>query len=286
MNAVLLGQAELESPEWHALRAGGIGGSEIAGVVGLSRWTSPFQLWHRKKGNLPDQTPNEAMEWGNRLEPVIAQRFVDDHPEFKVTRTPGTYAHHERGWQRVNPDGLVEDSDGHALLEVKNASAYADDFTKDDIPLEYHCQVQHAMDVFGLTRCYVAVLIGGNHYREYVIDADAEDQADLRTKGEEFWASVQNDEEPPLDCSTHTYRAVVDLNPDLVKGEGVDLTSDHWGAYVIAKAELREAEDALTLAKSQILHTMRGVQHARFAGEVVLRRQRHASGSYFLKEVS
>lgn len=283
MTAVLIGQAEVESPEWHALRAGGIGGSEIAAVMGLSRWSSPFQTWHRKRGNLPGQKPNEAMDWGHRLEPAIAQRFIDDHPELSVTRTPGTYAHHERGWQRINPDGLVDEN---ALLEVKNASAYADDFTKEDIPLEYHCQVQHAMDIFEVPRCYVAVLIGGNHYREYVIEADAEDQANLRNTGAAFWQSVQTDEEPPLDCSHHTYEAIRDLNPLIDRDLIVNLTPEQWGDYLKAKADLDQAESDITFAKSHILQAMGQARVARFAERDVLRRQMSSAKTPYLKEIA
>src|SRR5690349_8562125 len=81
VSAVLLGNEPHDTPEWHALRAGGIGGSEIAAVVGLSKWTSAFELWHRKRGAIGQQAQNEAMEWGSRLEPVIAAKFAEEHPE-------------------------------------------------------------------------------------------------------------------------------------------------------------------------------------------------------------
>lgn len=285
MTAVLVGQAEPHSPEWHALRREGIGGSEIAAVVGLSRWTSAYQLWHRKRGNIGEQPQNEAMEWGTRLEPAIVQKFIDEHPEWDVQATPGTYCHEDRAWQRCNPDGLLIGEET-ALLEVKTVNAFADDFTKTDIPIYYRTQIQWQLDIFGLDRCYAAVLVGGNTYYEYIVEANAEDQATLRAAAERFWNSIQTDDEPPLDATDHTYRTVVELNPDLRKDEFIDLDPRVWADYVQAKVAINHAEGELTLAKSQILHAMRGVQFARFAGEKVLRRQRHASGSYYLKEVS
>lgn len=287
MSAVLMGNEPVHSPAWHALRAGGIGGSEIAAVVGLSKWTSAFELWHRKRGAIGEQAQSEAMEWGSRLEPVIAAKFAEEHPEFQVQTTPGTYCHPERPFQRCNPDGLVIPDEGEpALLEVKTVNAFADDFTKTGVPVYYATQIQWQLDIFGLDRCYAAVLIGGNTYREYVIDANPEDQAFLREAASKFWASIEADDEPPLDASDHTYRTVVELNPDLVKDEAVDLTPDTWGAYVTAKAALNHAEADLVLAKSQILHAMRGSQFARFAGSKVLRRQRSSAGTYYLKETA
>lgn len=270
MSAVLLGLAEVHSPEWHELRSGGIGGSEIAAVVGLSRWASPFALWHRKKGNIPEEPTNPRMEWGLRLEPVIAEKFATEHPELEVTPTPGTYAHEDRLWQRCNPDGLAG---ADALLQVKNVSEWADDWTKDSCPLEVQCQVQHEMDIFGYRRSYVAALIGGNDYREYVVEANPQDQATLRNAADAFWTSIANDDEPPLDATDHTYQAVRELNPAIDKDLLVDLPSEMWAAYLNAKADKTNAEAALVLAQSQLLQFMGQARVARFAGLDVLRRQ-------------
>ncbi|MDQ3578214.1 MAG: YqaJ viral recombinase family protein, partial [Actinomycetota bacterium] len=52
------------SPEWHAARAQGLGGSEIAAVLGLSPWESRFSLWHRKTGTASPVVENDIMYWG------------------------------------------------------------------------------------------------------------------------------------------------------------------------------------------------------------------------------
>lgn len=294
MSAVLLGTAEVHSPEWHELRAGGIGGSEIAAVLGLSRWTSPFQLWHRKRGNLPEQPMSSAMDWGNRLEPLVRDWFAEQHPEFYVEATPGTYAHSERPWQRVNPDGLLAtwDANGErqrdeydALLEIKT-SRFGDGFTREDIPLDYMCQVQWSLDVFGLDTAHVVVLIGGNDPREYVIKANPGDQATLRAAAEKFWNSIQSDEQPPLDCTDHTYEAVRDLNPLIDKDLVIDLPGEVWHKYVAAKATIAAGEGALTFAKAEILQLMGAARVARFAKQDVLRRQLSSAKKPYLKEVS
>lgn len=292
MTAVLIGQAEPNTEPWYEMRRAGIGGSEIAGVVGLSRYMSPFWLWHFKKGNLAPQRVSAAMEWGHRLEPVVREWWAEQHPELRVNGTPGTYAHSERDWQRCNPDGLIfadeTSADPTALYEGKTAR-FDDGWGKSgtaDVPMDYMCQIQWQLDIFGLERCYVAVLFGGSDPREYVIDANPTDQAFLREKAEAFWNSIQNDQEPPLDATDHTYQAVVELNPDMQKDEFVDLDPELWTAFTEAKSRIDEANSELTFAKSQILHAMRGVQYAHVAGTKVLRRQRHPSGSYYLKETA
>lgn len=294
MSAVLLGQAVHDTPEWHALRAGGIGASEIAAVVGMSPYVSAFQLWHIKKGNLPGQKTKAHMGWGHRLEPVVRNWWAEQHPELFVEPNPGTFAHSERDWQRVNPDGVIwaagteDDSYPTALYEGK-ISRYGDGFGKsggDEIPMSYRCQVQHALDVFGYSRCHVAVLIGGSEAREYVIDADPQDQATLRDAGRRFWDSLALDDEPPIDCSDATYQAVRDLNPLIDKAGIFDLSPDLWADYLEHKQGLDEHEEALTGVKSRILAAMGTARTARFAEIAVLRRQMSSAQTPYLKEVS
>lgn len=292
MSAVLLGNPVHDSAEWHAMRASGIGASEIAAVVSISKYVSAFQLWHVKKGNLPGQRTTTQMGWGHRLEPVVRNWWLEQHPEFCVQANPGIYAHSDRPWQRASPDGLVfvgsEDGTPIAGYEGK-ISRFGDGFGKsgsNDIPLMYRCQLQQSMDVFGLNRWHLAVLIGGSEPREYVIEADPEDQRTLREAGRRFWESLSVGDEPPIDCSDMTYQAVRDLNPEIDRDHSIDLTSDLWAEYLEHKSEVDEHTAALTGVKSKILAAMGTARTARFAEVTVLRRQKSSTGSAYLKEVS
>lgn len=129
MSAQLLDAAPVESPEWHRLRTRGLGGSEIAAVVGLSPWESPYALWQRKAGRIPPQTETPSMGWGKRLEPVIAQAFCELHPEFGWA--PGGM--YWRTFQIASPDLLLTKDDSPvAVLEVKTADSF--DGTSGDRP--------------------------------------------------------------------------------------------------------------------------------------------------------
>ena len=71
-SATWLGLFE-DREEWLEVRKSGIGGSEVAAICGLSKWESAYTLWLRKTGQVEDKdlSGNEAVEWGNRLEPVV-----------------------------------------------------------------------------------------------------------------------------------------------------------------------------------------------------------------------
>jgi len=59
--------------EWLEQRRQGIGASDAAVILGLTKWKSPMGLYAEKTGLVPmGQEETDLLEWGNRLEPVIA----------------------------------------------------------------------------------------------------------------------------------------------------------------------------------------------------------------------
>ena len=62
--------------EWLKLRQIGIGGSDVAALLGISKWRTPLDVY-RSKVEEPEEVDNASMEWGRRLEPVIRQKYAD-----------------------------------------------------------------------------------------------------------------------------------------------------------------------------------------------------------------
>jgi hypothetical protein len=65
------GYIEPGSPEW--LRA--ITPSKVAAILGVSRWESPYSLWHRMKGTVPPEGPKDIFQIGHDYEPAAATRW-------------------------------------------------------------------------------------------------------------------------------------------------------------------------------------------------------------------
>lgn len=203
---VLLGQYTPGTPEWEQARAGlCITATEIAAVVGLSPWQSRFSLWHKKAGlPTPPFQPNPAMEWGNRLEAAVAQKFADEHG--MELRTTGTWRHQDREWQRATPDRIGDD----CLVEVKT-SPFGDEWGpagSDTIPVYYRCQIQWQMDVTGYRTTHIALLVSGHDYREYTVEYDSDDAKILRDAAERFLDDVRQGNRPPIDGADATYQTI------------------------------------------------------------------------------
>jgi putative phage-type endonuclease len=244
--ADLLGVFEPGSPEWHEARRNGVGGSEIAAVLGLSTWESAFSLWHRKNGTVPPREANTEMEAGRRLEPVICEVFAERHPELHMERG-GTFRNRQRAYQIANPDQLAYLDGLLAAIHEAKFALYPDGWGEegtDQVPPYYQAQCRWYGDVFGLTRTYLTVFIGSTgEFREYVIDADEQDAALMRERAEAFMASLAAGRQPPIDGHDATFRAVKAI-PDGIEDVDVEVTPQ-------MKDEYYDALDAFTAAEGE-----------------------------------
>jgi putative phage-type endonuclease len=279
--AVFLGSHKAGSDEWLALRKTGIGGSEVAAICGLSKWTSPYTLWCQKTGRISDSvTPNDAMEWGNRLEPVIIDKFESEHPELKVYRDVGTWRHKDREFQVTNPDAIYETEDGKlGILEIKTAM-YEDDW-KEGVPRYYETQVQWYMQTFGIERGYVAVLFHGNSYREYEIEANDFAQGIALSQVEGFLHYVETDTEPDFDGSKSTMETIRSQHPDIDPDLTVEL-GDLGIEYFKALKANEETTSELNLLKSLVMKEMGNAKTGLIHDTVGFVRQSRGGATPFL----
>lgn len=254
---VLLGTFEPGSPEWEQARGGlCITATEIAAVVGLSPWQSRFSLWHKKAGlPTPPFEMSPAIEWGNRLEDAVVQKWLDEHDGYGV-QGGGTWRHVDRAWQRATPDRITFTSRGRLveLLEVKT-SPFGEGWGpagSDEFPIHYRCQIQWQLDTLGLPAAHVAVLIGGWDYREYTVQYDVDEAKILRDAAERFLDDVRQGNRPPIDGSDATYQTVR-VQPDGLEDRDVEIPAEDAARYEIAQRQMVDAKTELTAAKAVVL---------------------------------
>jgi len=184
--------------DWLKARTTGIGGSDVAAILGLSKWQTPLQVYQEKRGEIEPQADNDAMRWGRYLEPVVRQAYADETGR-EVRVLDELVRHPANDFMIANLDGFVLPTDGpRRVFEAKTArtgDGWGEPGT-DQIPQPYLLQVQHYMAVTGFIVADVAVLIGGSDFRLYEVPADAELQQMLVDAEAEFWARVQAGEPP------------------------------------------------------------------------------------------
>lgn len=273
------------SDEWHAARANGIGGSEIAAVLGLSPHESRFSLWHRKKGLIGPVEESPQMRWGKKHEPTICDEFAELHPEWVVHASP-TYRSAGRAWQIANPDRLLYGAGSEepsALLEAKTAyddEGWGEEGT-DQIPVWYRAQCLWYLDVLGVDRCHVAVLIGLSDYREYVVEYDADEAYMMRVAAAEFMRTLAAGERPDIDGHSATYQAIREI-PDGLDPVDVEIPTLLRDRFHAAQDAFWVAEDELTACKGELLDWIGTGQRAVCERQRVATRQVRNGATYSL----
>lgn len=275
-----LGNYQSNTVEWHMLRKSGVGGSLVGTIAGLNKWESAVTAFYKYTGQIDDTVPDSpAMEWGRRLESVVLDKFADEHPEMKVLNSVGTWQNNERTFQIANPDAIAVEPDGSlSVIEIKTAK-YPDDWT-DGVPLYYLTQVQWYMSTLGLSKAYVAVLIGGSDYREYEVPADPfQQQADIELV-QRFLAAVKENKAPDWDGSKSTHETVRQLHPEI---QDVEVELGELGRELLrAQTNLSQVETHATKLKSEVLAMMGNAKHGLVDGQRMFSRQARGTGKPFL----
>lgn len=179
--------------EWLKARQTGIGGSDVAAILGVSKWRTPLDVYLSKVGEAVESEDNDSMEWGRRLEPVVRQAY-SDKTGTQVLVPSELIRSEKHPFMIANLDGLTEDR----VVEIKTARTSADwgEEGTDEIPDYYLTQVQHYMSVTGKTLCDVAVLIGTSDFRIYTVKSDPELESLIIKAEEEFWRLVESNTPP------------------------------------------------------------------------------------------
>src|SRR5262249_277338 len=100
-------------PQWLKWRQEGIGGSDAAGIMGDSPWSSAGKVIQQKiTGRGPEETAR--MTRGKILEPQAREKY---QLLSGIGVRPVCVVHDEYEWLRASLDGLSED--GETVLEIK-----------------------------------------------------------------------------------------------------------------------------------------------------------------------
>lgn len=248
--------------EWLTARLDGIGASEVAGVLGLSRFQGPFSIAVRKIDRTVEQAGERSpeAEAGHRHEPTIAKWFQDvcDDPELPDewgVEDPGEFCTFWRPPLFCTLDRRILVMQGPiAVLELKAAWYKQAKLFNEALPMEYRVQVQSQMYCTGLKRAYFGVLLHGLEFRWYREDYYPGLMQSILRKVNKLWAMIQRKELPPTDFSGATSRALA-AHYDEPTDERVDLGPEFTGvhsALVKAKADQKAVGRARAAAENLI----------------------------------
>lgn len=230
-----------EGPQWLEERRKGIGGSDVAAILGLSPWKTPYQVYREKRKEVEDWQGNEATDWGKRMEPAIRQWYSDTTG--RCVRLPDKILFNSQyPFMLASLDGFTDDPRGVEIKTARSGKGWGEPGTN-EIPDYYFLQVQHYMVVTGFEVFDVPVSIGGGSPELYEVPADKELQEMIIEAEAAFWQRVV-DGNPP---DPTTYADAVQRFGS-VRAEGAVIAS---GCDVLTAIELRQVRQGLSTLEAK-----------------------------------
>lgn len=179
---------------WLEQRRRGMGGTDAAGALGVSKWKTELSIYLDKRDEAPPVEKNEAMHWGTILQNIVRDEYKRRTGQ-TIYNTPMLWSK-RYPWMLANTDGRR--TDDKRIVEIKTARS-GDEWGAEgsaDVPVDYACQVMHYMVVAEVEVADIAVLIGGSDFRIYTVPFDRE-LADMIIEAERvLWERIQRGDPP------------------------------------------------------------------------------------------
>ena len=254
---------DMSREDWLRERKNGIGGSDVACVLGLNKYKSAFALYNEKKSEEIEDFDNEAMRVGRDLEEYVASRFTE-LSGIKVRHENAILINEDFPFIRANVDRLCVGV--KAGLECKTASTWnAKNFGKGEFPVNYYAQCVAYMAVTGLPEWYLAVLVMGKEFKVYKLTRDkdcdcpewcecavyvgADEIEALVEACRDFWCEHIEKNVPPAVFNGNDDEAIsAACNPD--SGQEIDMTG--YLDKLTELTDLKRQIDELTAQKKQL----------------------------------
>lgn len=216
--------------EWLDYRRAGIGSSEIATIVGLNPFETPYQLWRRKIGLDEPKSETFAMKAGHYLEDAVSQFWSDATGRQIIKASAGDWIvrNDDKPFVQVSPDRTYwlddnRNNDNKGILECKTTQRVID---ADDLPKTWFCQVQYQLGGAEIQQGSIAWLTAGREFGYQDLTLVPDFYAWLVEEAERFWVdNVMGGKEP--DCanvqdvlikfSRHTDSKVIEVGDEIMQ---------------------------------------------------------------------
>ena len=183
------------SDEWLQYRQGGIGGSDIAAIAGISPFKNAQDVYDEKTGNPKDRYISAAMLRGTHFEGEAR------HQHNKATNKnfhPLVVQHEEYDFFFASLDGYDEMENEILEIKVPYNGDLIEKTARGEIHDYYNAQVQWQLFVSGAETAIFAVYWPETQrMEEIIIDRDEALIERLRSIGVDFWNNLQEGVPPP-----------------------------------------------------------------------------------------
>ena len=234
--------------EWLSERTEGIGSSDIATIVGLNPYETPYSLWRRKLGLDPVKEETLPMKLGHLLEDSVATLYSDETGAAIDPDSVGDFLciDIDAPYLRVSPDRFATRTDGtREIVECKTTQMTVD---PDNLPTWWFAQIQYLMGVSGIHDCTLAWLTAGRDFGYQRITFVPDFYDFLRESARAFYEDCIKGGKEPDPISSEDILAKYGVGS---KGKEVEADQSVFDDYTKLVA-VRDEIDKLSAEKSEI----------------------------------
>ena len=188
-----------ERRAWLEARRSQLGASEVATILGLNKFATPWEVWAEKTGRLSPDSGTAATAAGVTLEPAVLS-FAEQQlgPLTRDYRVP-----HRDLPLAATCDAIVQDTERPVEAKttgiVGPVSGSWGDALTDEVPEQYLIQVQAQLMCTEADLGYLFALIPGRGFVEYHIEPNIKLHSYLADKIGSWWdLHITQDVEPSI----------------------------------------------------------------------------------------
>jgi len=165
-------------------RKQGIGGSDVAAIMGLSPWRTALDVYNDKLSPINlEEEPHDDLKRGIRAEKYILEEYAENTGETLLCNIP-TFVDSQYPFMRGNVDAKLQSQ--NVIVEAKSTKASISSWDS-GIPEHYRLQVAYYAMLADSDRVDIPVLFSGWRYGCYTYWRDAEFEAQIKIAVINFW---------------------------------------------------------------------------------------------------
>lgn len=246
-----------DDTHWRELRKKHVGASEVSALFSLSPWITRWQLYHLKRGDLPDVFESAAMTQGRHFEPAVAA-YAQEKFGIQLRKVRRYLSSDSVAGMGASLD--YEEYGGGSLIPTElKFSLWGDgwDWEGDELtaaPDYYMMQVQHQLACMPAAPHGQLIAFTGGDLKRMIIPRSERLIIAIKAAVYQFWADVAAGNEPPVDFSVDA--DAVNRLAFVRKLRSLTLTPEHeelFRVYDENRALAKRAEAAADAARAEIL---------------------------------
>ncbi len=267
--------------DWLLNRRKGIGSSDVASILGVSKFMTLMELYEEKiSTDEPEEESNFIMDLGNEVEPKVRDLFnflKDRNYEVALVQMESF------PFMKASLDGR----DGEHIIEIKlmGKEDHENALKKGVVPAHYYPQVQHALLCSNAKSCFFASYpygvykdnrskpLDSAHLAIIEVFPDKDYQLQLLEKCNDFWNNNVLKKKPPLPS---------DKDYKTIRGIAV-----HVNRYKALKERMEMLEQQLEMARKAIIDAAEKSGHPRLkAGDFRMQKVARQGSVNYKKMIS